>query len=104
MTLNLVDKARVEILLDEPLVDRLLELLSKHQIHGYTIFPSSRGQGTSGAWQDDQITRAQQKVLLLAIVDPQKASNLATDLEPLLDPYGMILMLSQVQVLRGKKY
>lgn len=104
MTLQLADKARVEILLDEPLVGRLLELLNKHEIHGYTIFPSSGGLGTTGAWQDDQITRAQHKVLLLAIVDTQKAEHLAEEIEPLLDSYGMIFMLSEVKVLRGSKF
>ncbi|MDB5473003.1 MAG: hypothetical protein JWP99_306 [Devosia sp.] len=104
MTIHLIDKARIEILIDEPLVGRLVELLHKHRIEGYTVFPSSGGQGLAGAWQDDQITRAQQKVLLLAVVDLHKAQSLAADIEPLLDAYGMIFMLSQVKVLRDSKF
>lgn len=104
MTIGLVEKARVEILLDEPLISRVVQILNKHQIYGYTIFPSSSGQGASGAWQDDQITGAQHKVLLLAVVDPAKAESLAADIEPLLEAYGMIFMLSGVKVLRDSKF
>jgi hypothetical protein len=104
MTIQLIEKARVEILLDEPLISRVVELLNRHQIQSYTIFPSSAGQGTAGAWQDDQITGAQHKVLLLTVADFVKAEALAADVEPLLDAYGMIFMLSPVKVIRASKF
>lgn len=83
---------------------RMLDILSNHQIYAYTVFPSSARQGHGGAWRDDQITRAQHKVLLLTVVDPSKADDLAPELEPLLDAYGMIFMLSAVKVLRDSKF
>lgn len=104
MTIRLIDKARVEILLDEPLISRVVDILNRHQVHGYTIFPSSAGHGIGGAWHDDQITGAQHKVLLLTVVDPLTGEGLAEDIEPLLDAYGMIFMLSQVKVLRDSKF
>lgn len=101
---QLVNKARVEILLDEPLISIVLEILRIHGVRNYTLFPTSAGQGVGGAWLDDQITGAQHKVLLLTVVEPQKAEKLAEDIESLLDSYGMIFMLSDIRVLRDSKF
>lgn len=104
MTLQTIDKARIEILVDAPLVKLVLDLLSKNDILGYTLFPTLSGQGHSGHWRDDQISQAQQKVMILSVTDQAKAASLSADIAPLLDDYGIILMIGTVAVLRGSKF
>ncbi|MHA6300211.1 DUF190 domain-containing protein [Devosia sp. CAU 1758] len=99
-----VERTRIEVLVDAPLVQELVGLLEKHGITGHTVMPTLYGQGASGSWSDDLITSAQHKVTLLTVAEPARAEGFVNDLRPLLDSYGMLVMISTVNVLRPDKF
>jgi PII-like signaling protein len=104
MNLQGSERTRIEVLVDAPLVQELVGLLGRHGIHGYTVMPTLSGHGASGSWSDDQITSAEHKVTLLTVAEPARADGFLSDLHPLLDSYGMVVMISTVNVLRPEKF
>lgn len=104
MNLQGAERTRIEVLVDAPLVPELVSLLEKHGILGHTVMPTLSGQGASGRWSDDLITSAEHKVTLLSVAEPARAEGFLDDLRPLLDSYGMVVMISAVNVLRPDKF
>ncbi|WP_375599140.1 DUF190 domain-containing protein [Devosia sp. Naph2] len=104
MNLQGSERIRIEVLVDAPLVQELVSLLEKHGINGHTVLPTLSGQGSSGSWSDDLITSAEHKVTLLTVAEPVRAEGFLDDLRPLLDSYGMLVMISTVNVLRPDKF
>ncbi|TYR35489.1 hypothetical protein FY036_02435 [Mesorhizobium microcysteis] len=104
MTLPGTERTRVEILVDAPLVPQIVTLLGKHAIRGHTVMPTLSGEGEAGTWDDDLITSAQHKVTVLVVAEPGKADAFIEDIRPLLDSYGLIVMLSTINVLRPEKF
>lgn len=99
-----ISRKRVEILVDSPLLPRIIKAAEGAGIKAHTVFPALSGAGHGGAWSDDQITGASSKVLFVAIADAAKAAALTESIAPLLDGYGLVLLLSDVEVVRAAKF
>ena len=99
-----VSRKRIDILVDAPLLPRIIKAAESSGIKAHTVFPALSGAGHAGLWSDDQITGASAKVLFVAIANAEKVAALADRLEPLLDDYGLVLIISDVQVIRGGKF
>lgn len=104
MSYDQTEKSRIEILLDAPLLEWLLGKFKAAGVVGHTVYPILSGEGEAGHWHEDQITSAQQKVMVLVIADHAKAEELLEVLRPVLDSYGIVVMASTVTVLRAKKF
>jgi len=98
------ERTRVEILLDEPLVRTVVEIIERAGVTGYTHFVAAGGSGRSGRWTDDQVTRADSKVLILTIATTETAKVIVAELAPLLESHGIVIMLSSVQVVRADRF
>lgn len=99
-----VQRRRIEILVDQPLVRPILEVVRDVGVKGYTLLPTLGGHGDSGAWSDDMISGAQQKVLFLAVMSEARAVSLIDRLTPILESHGLVLLSSAVDVVRAEKY
>ena len=99
-----IQRKRVEILVDQPLVPRILQSAEASGIRGHTLLPTLSGAGASGAWSDDQLTGAMSKVLFVTVTTAEKAEALIERVAPLLDSYGLVLIASDVAVVRGGKF
>jgi hypothetical protein len=88
-----VSRKRIEILVDTPLVPRVVAQLKAVDI-----------SGCAGAWQQDDVTGASAKTIVLAIASDAKTSGLIEAIAPLLDSYGMLLTIGDVQVVRGERF
>ncbi len=99
-----VPRQRIEVLVDAPLVRRVVEAAESVGATGYTLLPTLGGAGSQGHWSDDQISGADAKVMFLTITSDEKAEALTDALAPLLQDYGLILMVSPVNVVRGGKF
>lgn len=97
-------RKRVEILLDAPLAPRLIQAAADVGIAGYTLIPVQSGAGRSGTWRDDRVTGAETKIIFLTIASEEKAAKFVDLLAPHLGDYGMLLTLSDVQVVRGERF
>ena len=99
-----VPRKRIEILVDTPLVPRVVTLLKAVDISGWSLIHVDSGGGRTGEWQHDDVTGAGAKSILLTIASEEKTTALMEALAPLLDSYGMLLTISDVQVIRGERF
>ena len=97
-------RKRVEILVDTPLAPRLIKAAADAGIAGYTLIPCRSGAGRGGAWRDDALTGAESKTIFLTIAAEDKAGRFVESLAPHLDSYGMLLTMSDVEVVRGERF
>lgn len=99
-----VTRKRLEILVDSPLASRVVALAGQAGVSGYTLIRVQSGKGHGGTWRDDRITGAEAKTIVLTIASEEKAQRLIDLLAPHLDSYGMLLTVSDVQVVRGERF
>lgn len=95
---------RIEIIADAPLVPRIVALIKAVGISGWSVTQVHAGEGRHGTWQDDDISGAASKAILLSIASEDKAAALVERLTPLLDSHGMLLTTCDVQVVRPSRY
>lgn len=99
-----VARKRIEILVDTPLVPRLLKHARDVDISGWSLMHVDAGGGRDGAWQHDDVTGAAAKTIILMIASEAKAAQLVDALAPLLDSYRLLLTVGDVQVVRGERF
>ena len=100
-----VQRKRIEVLVDMPLLGRVEKLAEKAGIKFYTILPTRGGGGADGRWYDDRVTGgAGTKVMFSAITSAENADIFIEVLEPLLDDYGLVVIRSEVEVIRSGKF
>lgn len=95
---------RVEIMVDAPLIPRVAKLLAAAQVTGWSTTRVDMGSGREGDWRNDELTGAGAKAIILAIMTAAKADTLIDHLAPILDSYGIIVTIGDVQVLRGGRF
>lgn len=104
MTKNIIQRRRIEVLVDRPLAPLIVNAANAAGIAGYSLLPVMGGAGLGGAWSDDEISGAQAKLIFLAVASQDKTDRLVELLSPLLDSHGLILFIGMVEVVRGARY
>lgn len=99
-----VSRKRIEILVDTPLVPRIVAQLKAVDISGWSLIHVDSGGGRAGEWQQDDVTGASAKTIILAIASEAKMEALMDVIAPLLDSYRMLLTVGDVQVVRGERF
>lgn len=100
-----IQHKRVEILVDQPLLKTICKAAEQVDITGYTILPTLSGSGSGGRWYDERVTGgAGTKVMFLTVTTKQKAAAIAEVLTPILESYGLMIMTSDVEVVRTQKF
>jgi hypothetical protein len=99
-----VTRKRIEILVDTPLVPRIISHIKAVDISGWSIIHVDSGGGRAGQWQQDDVTGAAAKTIVLAVTSDIKANSLVDVLAPVLDSYRMLLTIGDVQVVRGERF
>jgi nitrogen regulatory protein PII len=99
-----VKRKKIEVIVDAPLVRRIIEAADQVGIRAHTLLPAVSGSGMHGGWSDDQLSGAGSKVMFVTVTSHEKASALIDALAPLLDDYRLMLVASDVDVVRGGKF
>jgi len=97
-------RRRIEVLADEPLIPAIERIAASAGIEHYTLLPTLGGMGHSGRWRDDQISGATAKVMFMAVTTEDVADRLADQLAPLLATHHLMLLISNVEVIRGLRF
>jgi hypothetical protein len=97
-------RKRVEILVDSPLAPRIVAAAAAAGIAGYTLIPVQSGSGRGGSWRRGDVSDAQNKSIFLTIASAENAAKLVDSLAPHLESYGMLLTLSDVEVVRPERF
>lgn len=104
MTGNIVQRRRIEVLVDRPLASLIIEAANMSGITGYSLLPVLSGAGHNGTWSDEEISGAQAKLIFLTVASQDKTDRLVEHLAPLLDTHGLVLFIGTVDVVRGARY
>jgi hypothetical protein len=99
-----VTRKRIEILVDTPLAPRIIKLVRKVDISGYSLIHVDSGGGRHGNWQHDDVAGAASKTILLAVASDAKANALMEKLAPILDSYRLLVTMWDIQVIRGDRF
>lgn len=99
-----IRRRRIEVLVDAPLARRVVEAARASGLKGWTLLPTLSGQGSHGAWSDDQVSGAQSKQIFLSVTTAETAEAFVDRIAPLLDSHRLLLLLSDVEVVRASKF
>lgn len=99
-----VSRRKIEVLVDGPLVPRIIAAAAGAGVTAYTLLPALGGAGRSGKWSDDQVTGVESKLLFMTVTSAAKAEALIDALAPILESHGLLLISSEVAVVRAGKF
>jgi PII-like signaling protein len=99
-----VQRKRIEILADAPLVPTIVAALGRAGISGHSVLPVLAGAGRGGSWSEERLTGAETKQLVWAITSSEHAAEFVDAIGPLLDSHRLLLTIGDVAVLRGERF
>lgn len=98
-----VTRKRIEILTDKAFVPRVTAAIDEAGITGWTVVPVSSGKGRHGEWREESVMGTN-KVFVLSIASQERAEALAEELAPLSTTLGFLLLMWDVEVIRGERF
>ncbi len=101
---EMVKRKRIEVLVDAPLADWLVSEAEHAGLTHYTLLPVLSGRGRMGGWRDEDMSGAIAKRMFVSITTEDRARALADTLAARLDEYGLLLAVSDVEVVRGERF
>ena len=98
-------KKRIEIMVEAPLLERVLELLDQQGVSGYTVLPAIAGRGKDGSWhRDGLVGRVGAVVQVFCILDETRVDQVLEPLFRLVTRQIGIVTVSDVQVIRPEHF
>ena len=94
---------KLEIVMDSLHLSKVLELLEKEGVSGYTLIKDVLGKGERGIMSGDELTDVFKNSYVFTVCDDNLATSIAKKVEPLLKRYGGICVISDVQHIVGIK-
>jgi hypothetical protein len=96
-------RKRIDILVDAPLCDWLVEQAAAAGIVHHSILPVESGLGRTGPWRDEGFGTVAKR-MFLALTNEDKAAALLDRIAPDIERYGLVVALQDVQVVRGERF
>jgi PII-like signaling protein len=94
-------KKRIDIMVEVPLIQKVINLLDQQAVGGYTVLPVLAGRGQDGAWhRDGAVGRAGALVMIFCILDEARVDEVLGPLFALVTRQIGIVTVSDVQVIR----
>ena len=98
-------KKRIDIVVEAPLLARVLSVLDEQGVTGYTVMPALAGRGQGGSWhRDGLVGRAGAAVLVFCILDESRIDEVMGPLFKLVSRQIGIVTVSDVHVLRPEHF
>jgi len=98
-------KKRIEMIVEAPLENRLVDLLDQLSVKGYTVIPAISGRGQDGVWRrEGLVSDAGQMIVLVCIVDPSRAEDVVDRLYDFMANRIGIITVSDVDVIRDDHF
>ena len=92
---------RIEIVIEETLTRRVVELLESLEVPAYTLVPRASGRGDRGKRRADDPTGAlTNAVFIIACDDAATVELIVEGVRPLLTRFGGVCLVSDAQWLR----
>ena len=98
-------KKRIEIMVEAPLVNRVLSILDDNGAPGYTVIPAVAGRGDDGSWhRDGLVGRVGSVVQIFCIIDETRVDEILEPLFALVSKQIGIVTVSDVSVIRPEHF
>jgi PII-like signaling protein len=98
-------KKRIDIMVEEPLMTRILALLDQHGVSGYTVLAALAGRGKDGAWhRDGLVGRAGSIVQISCILDESRVDAVLEPLFKVVSQQIGIVTVCDVAVIRPEHF
>jgi PII-like signaling protein len=98
-------KKRIDIMVEAPLMKRVIDLLDQQGVNGYTVLPALAGRGHDGVWhRDGLVGRVGAVVQIFCIIDEGKIDEVLEPLFRLVSRQIGIVTVSDVQVIRPEHF
>lgn len=92
---------RIEIVIEEPMAPKLVQLLDSLHTPGYTILPNAAGDGDRGIRRADELAGdSSNTVFIIACDDDALLENIVEGVRPLLSRSGGICLISDALFLK----
>jgi len=101
---EMTKRVRIEILVDAPLSAKLVRLAEDAGITGHTLIRTVSGRGSGGEWQEDLVSGATAKLIFLSVANPERANAFLQAILPLLESHGLLVLQSEVFVVRPERF
>ena len=101
---QLVKRKRLDILVDGPLANWLAGAAEAAGIPHHTFLPVLSGRGRTGSWRDEDVSGAVAKRMFVAVAKEDQVSALVDAIAPHLDDYGLVVVISDVEVVRSERF
>lgn len=96
-------RKRVDILVDAPLCDWLVQQAATAGIVHHSVLPVESGVGRGGPWRDDGFGTVAKR-LFVALTNKDKAQALLERIAPEIERYGLVVAVQDVAVVRGERF
>lgn len=98
-------KKRIEIIVEMPVLNRLLDLLDRLAVTGYTVMPALAGRGRDGSWRRSGLVgEAGHMVVVVCILDESRINEVLEPVFNLVSRQIGIVTVSDVQVVRQEHF
>ncbi|MGF1649398.1 MAG: DUF190 domain-containing protein [Hyphomicrobiaceae bacterium] len=98
-------KKRIEIMVEAPLMGRVIAILDANGATGYSVLPVLAGRGLDGSWhRDGLVGRVGSVVQVFCIVDERRVDELLEPIFKLVSKQIGIVTVSDVQVIRSEHF
>lgn len=99
-------KKRVEVIVEAPVLSRIVRFLEARGVKGYTILPAIAGKGPSGrVWsREGQVGEAGRMVTIVAIMDEERLTPLFDELFGIVSRQIGIISVGDCWVVRDKDF
>lgn len=105
MTLTTHSKKRIEVMIEEPALVRITELLDRFDATGYTVLPALAGRGMSGSWRrNDAFGDAGRIVSVVCITDPSRVDGVLEAIREVVERHIGIVSVCDVEVIRSEHF
>ncbi|WP_422006624.1 P-II family nitrogen regulator [Pyruvatibacter mobilis] len=95
---------RLELIIARPHLQIFAKLFETAGVTGWTAMKTAGGTGTSGMWREDQLTGADEHVVVLAIMDAAAAEAVLEEISTLFARYPGVVSVTDAQVLRPERF
>jgi nitrogen regulatory protein PII len=98
-------KKRIEIIVEAPALQLVLEALNTAGVSGYTVLPALSGRGHHGTWnRDDSFNNASHMVAIVCVTSEDRAEAAVAAVYAIVERQIAILTLGDVEVVRPEHF
>jgi nitrogen regulatory protein PII len=102
--LNTTARKKLEIIVEAPTLRRVETFLDEAGVRGWTVLSSLKGHGDGGDWTSGDFTPGQEKRVILTVLSAEAADRVLERLGRFFEDYPGIVVITDVQVLRGDRF